>query len=81
MLESQYASLFAKSTNTDSSLTVNGGGSGAQPLDATIREDVHIPRRRYANVEEFETAGVAGGYTAAVYRQRGSRELAALFAL
>lgn len=76
MLERQYSSLFHDDPNAGSQLANGAGGTdGARPLDASIREDQHIPRRRYTSVIDFDAAGMAAGYDQELFRTRGTQEL------
>ncbi|KAL8454018.1 hypothetical protein Emag_001590 [Eimeria magna] len=79
VLERQYFSLFHKESASGNQLT-NGAVSaeGARPLDASIREDQHIPRRRYANLNDFDAAGLAAGFVPELFRTRGKQELRGL---
>lgn len=79
VLERQYSSLFTADSKAGSQLA-NGTGSteGARPLDASIREDQHIPRRRYTSLADFDAAGRAAGYCSDLFRGRGAQELRGL---
>ncbi|OEH76612.1 CDK-activating kinase [Cyclospora cayetanensis] len=76
VLERQYSSLFHGDSAGVSHLTAAAGTADcARPIDASIREDQHIPRRRYTSVADFDAAGVAAGYVPELVRGRGRQEL------
>ncbi|CDJ57937.1 CDK-activating kinase assembly factor, putative [Eimeria maxima] len=78
VLERQYSSLFQSASAAAAKSGLSGSGSSnerAKPLDPLIREDQHIPRRKYINIHDFDAAGAAAGFVPAVYRERGTKEL------
>ncbi|XP_026190669.1 CDK-activating kinase assembly factor MAT1 [Cyclospora cayetanensis] len=82
VLERQYSSLFHGDSAGVSHLTAAAGTADcARPIDASIREDQHIPRRRYTSVADFDAAGVAAGYVPELVRGRGRQELCGMLLL
>ncbi|KAL8439298.1 hypothetical protein Efla_003935 [Eimeria flavescens] len=80
VLERQYFSLFHSDRGAGNQRK-SGASSldGARPLEAAIREDHHIPKRRYASMADFMAAGEAAAYTPELHGTRGLEELRGVF--